>query len=159
MSFKLESNPEILALIFFSFWGYKTRGVPVLSDYKNHQWHCVKSVRTRSFPCLCFPGFWLNTERYGEGKLRIRSLFTHCESQCIIMSTMGNSAITNRILSHYLLDLQITKKLKQACCCMQRMSDNQTKKGLNSNSWYRYCCKINCCLVLQGLWKFEQARI
>ena len=57
-------------------------------------YHCVKSVRIRTFSGPYFPALALNTERYGEilrispnagkygqEKLRIRTIFTQCISQ------------------------------------------------------------------------------
>ena len=41
-------------------------------------YHCVKSVRIRSYSGLYFPTFELNTGKYGPEKLRIRTLFTQC---------------------------------------------------------------------------------
>ena len=58
-------------------------------DYWEHHWHCVKSVRIRSFSGTYFPAFGPNTERYsvfssnarkhGPEKLWIRTLFTQCK--------------------------------------------------------------------------------
>ena len=47
-------------------------------EYFNY-WHCVKSVRIRSFSGPCFPVFSPNTGKYGLEKLRIQTLFTQCE--------------------------------------------------------------------------------
>ena len=63
--------------------------------------HCIKSVHIRSFSDPHFPAFGLNTERYfvslrsfrilpecwkkNPEKLRIRTLFTHCLFQFILV--------------------------------------------------------------------------
>ena len=43
---------------------------------KKHQ--CVKSVQIPSFSGPYLPVFGLNTEKYGQKKLRIWTLFTQC---------------------------------------------------------------------------------
>ena len=42
------------------------------------EWHCVKSIRIRSFSGPYFLVFSPNARKYGTKKLRIRTIFTQC---------------------------------------------------------------------------------
>ena len=67
---------------------------PMIFCSKTRKWHCVKSVRIRSYSGPHFPTFGLNTERYSVSlriqskcrKMRTRitpkwTLFTQCEKE------------------------------------------------------------------------------
>ena len=85
--------------------GHTFVGVKVHSVGDIFQYHCVKSVQTRSFSDAHLPAFGLNTERtkylsvfspnagkYRPKKLRIWTLFT----QCIFYRMFQSSYFLNR---------------------------------------------------------------
>ena len=75
-------------------------------EYLNstESYHCVKSVRIRSFSRLYFSVSELNTERYfspnprkyGPGKLRMWTLFTQCYNPEVSSTTRESTYVKNK---------------------------------------------------------------